>query len=549
MGQQPVYTDLSVRGALRLEIAGVEYEVTQYASSWASNEIPSAVCMLALGRNVRTLKKAKIHEKGVFRQMLRARVHFFPFGDFSPLSPWPLGSRVIFDGFFTGFAYRKVEGKVHVVANLIHWLAALGCSSTLTKLGHVSNPTAMNAAAVLGSTDLAGAGLGSYISSLAVTALVGDNVGADLWGAMKTVFCSLASIATMPPGREGECGGGGDPQVNDFALQALGRIEGPGGDCARPYLWGTALKLDTLGIAHAADALGESLGLETVEAWAATSFWDKLVAQYCPAFGMAVVPMVDTAVVIADVPALRNKQPYRTIRSNEYDSYDMAAELHRPLRAVGVVASYESPTQAGLRGPADALPIVGGCHVEDSVAAGDGTTLVVAAPPWLRSLQFQPAYAADSTGVGGERPSPTATTPGEPLARGTFGVDTTELYKRYAHSVFVNHMLRGRVGSLSGKLRFDIAPSSIVRITSTVDKFIGGEDDLAMTVIANVTRVTIAINSEAGLAGTTLSLSHIRTEEENAVPRTSVDRHPLFGDSIHAGGQHGSPLVDDYNLP
>lgn len=557
--KNPLYTDLTLKGALRLEIDKVVYEVTQYASSWAANEIPNAVCALAVGRNARTDKKATIHANGLFKQMTEARVLFTPFGDFSQDSEWPAGSRVIFDGFFVGFTRRKINGKMHVIANLVHWLAALGCSSAVTKLGHVANPTSLNSAAVLCHPDFTGAGLGNYISATAVSHLAGDDFTADLWGAIKSIFCGLASIPTMVAGREGECGGEvarpglvGPPIsfVNDFALQALSRMEGPGGNCAMPYKYGVPLQMDTLGIAHAGDAIGQAIGQETVESWAATTFWDKLVAQYCPAFGMAVVPMVDRALVIADTPALQAEQapPWKTLDANQYDADDMSSALDRPLRAVGVIASYESPTQAGLR-DGDALPITGGCFVADSVKAGDGATMFVAAPPWLRSLQFQPVYAGGpATGILDELPGPSSTTPMEELAGIAFGVNAGELYNRYARTVYVNHTLRGRGGSISGKLRFDIAPCSLIRLLGSTEKFIGGEDDLALTQFATVTRVTFAINAEAGQAGTTFGLSHVRNEQENKDPRTSVIQHPLFGDAIHGNGRHGAPIVPDYDL-
>ena len=59
----------------------------------------------------------------------------------------------------------------------------------------------------------------------------------------------------------------------------------------------------------------------------------------------------------------------------------------------------------------------------------------------------------------------------------------------------------------------------------------------------------VAINAEAGMAGTTFMLSHVRTEAENAkgADRTSTPDHPLFGKSIHGGGKHGSPLIKEYD--
>jgi hypothetical protein len=221
---------------------------------------------------------------------------------------------------------------------------------------------------------------------------------------------------------------------------------------------------------------------------------------------------------------------------------------------VGVVAGYESQTRAGVEEPGDVLPIIGGSYAEDSVKAGDGMIMYVPSPAWLRVIQTQPNYVGDTTGLTGERASRTATTPVDPAAPqqtpDSFGLNANKLYEKYAHEVFVNQMLRGQGGSFSGKLRFDIAPLSILKLNATSEKFIGpGQDSLASTVYGCVQRVTISINAEAGMAGTSFQLSHVRTEPENKVKRTSVDEHPLFGKSIHGKGKHGSPLVDDYEFP
>lgn len=550
-----VYTDLSAKNSLTMEIEGVgEFEVVQYSSSWAANEIPTAAVMLAIGRNARDQTKAKIHDAGKkLKQMQKAYIWFEPKKEYSREREWPRGRRMIFEGYFTGFAYRKISGKVQVIGNLIHWLAALGFGSCLTKNGHVSNPTALNAAAVLQSLGSSGAGEGNYISLLVPGQLVASNVQEDLWKAVKSVFCALSRIETMACGPQQECGGDGDFRANDVAQYALDKMEGMADDCPVPYKWGVPLKLETKGIPTIEDALASAIGNEFVEAYSATTFWDKLVSQICPMFGAAVVPMVDSAIVVADVPAF-NGGHWKEIKTDEYDSFDLTRELHRPLRAVGVVAGYESQTRAGVEEPGDQLPIIGGCYAEDSVKPGDGTVMYVPSPAWLRVIHTQPHYIGDTTGLTGERASKTATTPVDAVVSDsptpdTLGLNVNPLYELYAHSVYVNQMLRGQGGSFSGKLRFDIAPLSILKLNATSEKFIGpGQDDLAITVYGCVQRVTISINAEAGMAGTTYQLSHVRTETENKEKRTSVAQHPLFGKSIHGGGKHGSPLVDDYNL-
>jgi len=553
MATNYVYTDLSAKDAVHMEILGERYEIVQFSASYAANEIPTAAVMLALGRDVRETrlgKKAKIHETARnLKQMEKVTVWFTPKGTFDRGASWPEQKVKIFEGFFTGFAYRKISGKVHVISNLIHWSAALSFSSALTKNGHVSNPTALNVAAVLSSLDVTNAGEGNYLSQLVSQGICGVNILNDFWVSIKDIFCALASVETMSCGIPGQCGGDDNFAKNDVALEALNRIEGPSSLCKVPYKHGVALKMEVGGIQHIGDAVSAAVGTAFIESYSGVSFWDKLVGQICPTYGLAFVPMVESAIVVADTPAY-NGGFWKEINADDYDSYDMTRELHRPLRGVGIVTGYESQTKSGINAASGETPILGGCYAEKSVAPGDGMIMYVSSPSWLTVLHTQGQHVKETSGLDLQEPIKGAISPefGVPDTADATGNDVGELYNRYAREVFVNQMLRGQAGSFSGKLRFDIAPLSILKVKATTDKFIGaGQDDLAFDIFGCVQRVTISINAEAGMAGTTFTLSHVRTAKENSEERTSVSEHPLFGKTIHGGGKHGSPLLDVYD--
>lgn len=547
-----VYSDFSIRDSLVLEVEGTKYEVAQFSASWAANELPTATLMLAIGRNVRTDQPATVHTQNNSKQMRKASVYFSPTKEYDLDADWPAGRKLIFDGYLTGFGYRKVGGKVTVIANLIHWLAALGFSSSLTKNGHISNPTALNAAAVLSTLGDPGAGQGIYVSNLVGAEITASDAGSDLWKAIKNVFCKLASIETMSCGPDDACLGPGTYAKNDVALEALSKMEGPAPDCEKAYEYGVALGIEGENIDIIESAIALAIGQEFIESWSGTTFWDKLVGQYCPMFGLAVVPMVETAIVVADTPAF-NGGFWKEVTADDCDYLDLSAELYRPLRGVGVVVNWESQTQLNVD---DVQPsvLIGGCFVADSVKAADGSIMYVSPPPWLRMVKSLPDYVSETTGIKTEAPSKTATTPVDPPPpeADTFSSGATAINRlcgAWAQEVYVSNMLRGRMGSFSGKLRFDIAPLSIIKLKHTGEKLIGsGQDQLAVTVYGCVQRVTITINAEAGLAGTNFTMSHVRTEIENDDPRTSVSKHPLFGTKIHGNGLHGSPLQPAYDL-
>lgn len=572
-----IYTDLSAKDALRLTIDGEVYEVVQYLSGTACNEIPQATCMLAVGRDARLAKlaslggdlaglgTANVHAANLL-QMAPARVTFAPKAEYSHHGAfdWPDKPQVIFDGYFTGLAYRKVNGKIHIIVNLIHWLFDLACSSALTKNSHATNPACLTGQAVIQTLKGAGAGQGVYVTNIAPSAVVSANVEADLWASIKNVFCSLANLETLSLSLTDGSGcvtpdGTDSWSTNDRALNALKRMEGPivvptanEKACSRDYTYGKPLALP--GNAAVYNAIARYIGEELAEAYGHITFWDKLVGGFCPAFGMAVVPLVDTALVIADTPILRNAV-WREIFPEEYDSIDLTAVLDRPLRGVGVIERFGAQTL-----PVGDInkqpPRIGGCFVTDSVDSADGVLMIVESPGWLQMVQSTGATAGNSSGVRSNAPSKTATTPGVTVlnvAGDTTGVEVRSLYTAYARTVLAINTLRGRTGALSGMLRFDIAPGSIIKIRQQAERFIGAEDSLSATLLGCVNRVTVAINAESGAASTTLQLTHLRTEAEAALDRAGVDGHPLFGSAIHGLPDlkrlHGAPLVPAYDIP
>jgi len=556
--KQWALTHLGEGTTLTLEVNGLKFDVSQFTSSFAVNEIPSAQILLAVGRNARTLEDAVIHS--VFskvKQMQPARVTLQLKGDWDTKGiQWPEDPFVIFEGYMVGLAYTKISGKIQVIANLRHWLIDLANSSCLAKNSHPANPWAMTSRAVMANGNLTGANLGkgNYIASMVWYKTTVDTVTADLWGAMKGLFCQLADVKAEPGVGDAKCSGAGTEAAvkNDRASNALKKIEGPGAkgtnapNCDKAYVYGTPLKLDVASVPMATESVSRALSQGAVESYANTNFWDKMLGTFFPQFNMAIYPSVEFACVAADTPAY-NGEPWKAITPDEYDSFQMQAELDRPLRAVGVISNYSGDyglVQAGRYG---SIPIVGGCFSATSVDASDGVVQYVSPPAWLAGIKDATDNVSGTSGIGNDKVTKTATTPN---AKGVAGPDpkgdklakdVLDLFNRYAQSVYVANMLRGRTGLVGGKLRFDIGPGSIIIVKASEEKFLAGEDSLAMDLVGSVARVTIAINAESAQAQTTFSLSHVRTNTENSSTdgRTSVPVHPLFGSRVQAG----MPLV------
>jgi hypothetical protein len=100
----------------------------------------------------------------------------------------------------------------------------------------------------------------------------------------------------------------------------------------------------------------------------------------------------------------------------------------------------------------------------------------------------------------------------------------------YAQAVYVRVALKGRTATLRGRLRFDIAPGSTVKIFAVDDPFIKAQvGELPGDVLyAEVETVSIEIDSEAPGCFTSFKLQNLRNSIENGTAATSIPYHPLY---------------------
>lgn len=530
-------TDLTGRDALVLELGpsgkAASFPVVQFVASFAMNEIPTATCVVAVGRLASGdgTEASPAHALlGEVRNLEEARVYMRPTGFAAPFAEWPGDAQLVFDGRYTGCGFRSAGGQVHLVLHLVHWLVDLTFSSTLSADSHVSNPSRLADPAAFRpvASGAGGPGRPAYLPEYVGFDVLKDSLKTDLWTGVHELLTTLAQRKRLELGCSGGCGT--RMSDNSLALGALKYVEASTELAAAPGPYYKPLALDTGGVDKVESSVVEAIQRQALDAYAHMTFWDAMVNAVFPMFSMAIVPRVETAVVVADCPSFR--RAYKTIDSGEYDSFDLSGALSRPLSAVGVFGSYES--LAGAAGGGGAEECLSGCFApEGSDAAVGGVALYVSAPVWLEGTSSVDPPT-------GEAPVATATTPETATAGSSDPLDVTRLYNAYAQSVFAAHALKGRVGNVSGRLRFDVSPGSIVRLKTRPEKFLAGSDGLAVDLFGSVSRVTVAVNTESGQASTAYQLTHLRTAAENGDDRTSSGGHPLFGSNVF----NGAPLVD-----
>jgi hypothetical protein len=172
-----------------------------------------------------------------------------------------------------------------------------------------------------------------------------------------------------------------------------------------------------------------------------------------------------------------------------------------------------------------------------------GQILIKEPPSWLSNPVPHAVYAGATTGTTDKQPgdgsksgtgndTPPGGVPRPTEAEKDFTNESEggNILDRFAKHWYQSEVLSQRYGELSGKLRFDIAPGSVVRIM-TPNSSLG--DELPM--LGTVTQVSVVINAEQHVAGTSFALSNLRTQRENTNDKLTSRRPPLYKE-VWSGG-------------
>lgn len=549
---------------IELEVGGETFELTFFQASWGINTIPAAVCGLPLGRKARDGKTpAKIHTAKEFSNSDVAKVYFEANGHWDEKTKWPEGRFLLFEGRVINRGFQKIMGKIQFVVHLTHWLADLNYSSSLSSQSHPANPTQYTFQAVVSplqeSNNVQPFALGQTAESKLITF---EGITDDLWGkAIKPVLCGLAANKHIQLKADlKECLSVADGN-NGQALAALKRIEGEAKNCSRARAEWTpklSMKLGDLSAVPTtiANSISEAIRRESIESFVHSTLWGKLVDNYAAGFMFSVVPLVDTALVVPYTPGLQDLYCKR-IAVTDYNAVEMNGSVDRPIRGVAVYGGKEMSSGLASKGSSSAVKQVGlgGCFSPTDAKTDDGMIYVIGAPPWLANITESGHSPGKTTGLRKRLARPTGTTPQaehkedlqgnkDNKTREQIIQSATKMYDNYAHAVYVREALRGRVGMIGGKLRFDISPGANILVEGSAEQFLEGKDKLAVNMIGSVSRVTVVMNCEAGIARTAFQLEHLRTEEENKDEKTSVAGHPLYTTVFK-----GAPLVPDLLFP
>lgn len=520
---------------VRAVIGGVSFpDVVAISATFGLNAIPAASLIVATGVNVKTGQKATIHDaKNQLRPRDTAKVYLTVETTDGQKDKMPAGEFLIFDGFYVGLGYQRSFNNANYELHLVHWLDDLNNSSMLNGNWFPGAPfdLAQNAAYHVvdtipgaGATDPAAAGAPRWSTVPAVdpygNIITPTNVQADMWEKiLKPVFTAVANFPA--PRYQSDSG----TQKNDAALAALARMPGKG----QPHYSPLALDITGLESKSIQYAIQQAVSKDALESFAYTTFWSKLIGEYAAQFFFAISPSVEFALPVPFFAGLR--KPYKEIRADEYGYANFNASMSQVLESVDIFFGPQpSITNYALGGETGRPPTLfspAGFYPLRANQNKKGLKLLKEPPGWMVNFIPESVFAGRSSGVTaqpvgdtaapqtGEKNPPPSWLPPEEALREQL---SSRALSRFAEHYFKTEVLSQRFGELSGKLRFDIAPGSVVQIEIPPrDKPPGGwfsappEDSL----YATVTQVSYVINAEKATAGTSFTLAHIRSHGEN----------------------------------
>jgi len=512
-------------------IGGINFDndIVAMSASFPLNTIPTASLTVAVGHDARSgrNKKAKIHEA---KENLQPRDKVEVWLTITPTAgrteKMENGRIKIFEGFLVSIGYQRSHNSANYVIHVVHWLDDLNNSSALNGKWFPNAPFLMAQNAAFEALQTSDGNVWSPVPIIDANEqiITESNISQNLWGdVIKPIFKTMAGWKTSS----------NDP--NDAALKALERMP-----AEAPSFAGSAkLSLDISGVGLNAEmSIRQALTKDSAESFAYTTFWSTLVGDYASQFFFAVSPCIDKAYVIPFFGGLKfNGSDKLTIHADDYSYANFNATMHQLIENVTVFWPAQMDPMLHLGGdmqssdkfstPSGQWPDVGTAQ-----QPRQGLKLFKDLPSWLANTSPWPIMCGPTTGEGGKRPGdclapqtgesnlPAGWKKPAELADAMYNEVCTRFAKHFYHTEFLSQ----RYGELSGKLRFDIAPGSIVKI-----KLPDTELDNTGDLIAAVTKVSYAINAERALAGTAFDLSYIRTEkEDNKTGKITQETAPLY---------------------
>lgn len=540
--------DGTFTGKITLVVGGIEVPISKLSMTYAINDIPTATAILALGRDARTGQPSNAYKIAkTATRLTEAYIklegnlgEWEPRGDAGFKYIFPYADNVtLFKGYVGGISYTRSSGKVALSVNLVNQLVTLSMSMGGTD--HILPSTPLSLIIPLAES-----------TGIKVKLEAASRFTSDFKNAIEQDFClglikiiqALASDEYKIQTHEAvDNNKGASNLAAKTALESstdsrwLGLIQLGDTNYLKGAIEQYLLDINALLIENVIGFVSTNLSSSIYS----VDIWSTLVSVLLPSFGCALVPFARTAAVVPILPMYKEAQV--TLKSSEYADFSMTANVKQPVRAVGILCKDPSGTAIDQENPEKF--VLGGAYIA-SEEATDGGWFFKPAPGWCENFKYidlnpdNPEIIKVISEVSNSSNGDGLTPLVPPNFKDKAEVVNSSLAK-YAKQVYAGIALRGRQGSLVGKLRFDISPGSTIKFELSPEE-ITGKNDLLSTEDTTffygfVNQVTISIDAEQGFASTSFMLSNLRNHIENSQTDGlfSMTEHPFFNGAFFKG--------------
>lgn len=523
------------------EIDGEEYEIVQFSTDFALNTIPTAVVTLALGRDVTETgsgnfvgRATNINDKFLFRYPVKIFATSL-IQDESPdlayfnKSVPGFDKKVIFSGYVAGFGFQRTAGSAILTISVEHWLADLAASTMLSSSTHYSTPSDLQRSALYrdaGTEPYTLKGQSSLMADSWILMQTGGegNVCSDLWETgIKRILVAAANSDNLADlhdeanvfgqGEKGCDTAANKKTLNQVALSALDKVTSKNAKLSVRLGDSTSLNLGGNIFADLSSLYLENLAGQTM--------WDCLIAS-SGNFMFAVSPGIDIAQVVPYCPTVSKSEPFKTIPANQIDSVSISGDCPRTLRGVALVQPQEGTVLNENGDPPPGIPAVslGGVYI--SPAAGcSGVVLFKHPPSWLclRSNVWESSSVPPDTTIAPKEPGTNSSEKKD--------AELASIRDSYAKALFGVEVTKGRQGTISGPLRFDVGPGSFIKFELPEETHMPDTGNNRYF-YGIVVRVSFVIDSNSATASTTYTVAHVRTNAEEEDKGFVMTEHPIY---------------------
>jgi hypothetical protein len=475
-GFVPVATGAPLyRYAVTLEVSGTNIAVPAIACDIHCGivrdtaDMPSATVVIPVGTSMADSSSPDVFAQlaGVSRNT-RVRITYTS----------DAATAILFIGYIGGMSIVRTSASYGVAVTIVHWLSALDGTSA-----YFSGLTAAYGAAV--TREISNKGKTFNKAAYTLTSAISNLSATGPWELyLEAIGIAIEVINNQLPG-EGAAGS------NAVGMGLLRRIK-------------PKLTLTSAGQAlaqHSSGTLKAMLGTLTLsnESRAQTLLSKTLV--FCEMVSAMLVPHGDNVYVIPD--GIFRSAGAITIPDSEQSTARMNIAKNIPLGGCALIA----PGGKAEDGCTMSMPTAPKLAYD---SLEDGPVMSITPPAWLAGARLQSMVGIPFK-VGGKGWHGAGRHSKKPTTIECKNDDTAALVnlisaagKEYCKLVYAKTMTKGSGGSVTGPLRFDIAPGTTVIIEGP-----GGGKLYGL-----VEGLRIRMDTEAGDMSTSFELSHIRSEAE-----------------------------------